>query len=297
MTIDRDYFFATVKPLFGGRLRQTQVDGMNAILDGWEAERPDEDSRWLAYMLATTFHETRREMTPVKEAYWLSEEWRKRNLSYYPYYGRGYVQLTHRGNYVKAGAYVHDDLENHPDLALRPSYTATIMFVGMIEGWFRKDTNGVPHSLKRYFNNSVDDPIRARRIINGYEAGVAENIADYHRQFLAAVGAQSHRRLFDEQEAVDFNQRFSPGIDFQASRDADYRSSDTREIVADIVTAYVEHNQIAPDALVDLVANLYLAIDNAPYLSSRIADEHDEIAKTSKSSRQSGKSNVKTEGK
>ena len=33
-----------------------------------------------AYILATAYWETARTMHPVVEAYWLSEEWRKKNL-------------------------------------------------------------------------------------------------------------------------------------------------------------------------------------------------------------------------
>lgn len=55
-----------------------------------------------AYVIATSYWETNKTMVPVKEAYWLSENWRKDNLRYYPWYGRGYVQLTWEDNYKKA---------------------------------------------------------------------------------------------------------------------------------------------------------------------------------------------------
>jgi threonine synthase len=42
-----------------------------------------------AYVLATTEWETAQTFKPVREAFWLSEEWRRQNLNYYPYYGRG----------------------------------------------------------------------------------------------------------------------------------------------------------------------------------------------------------------
>ena len=55
----------------------------------------------IKYIIATVQHETNNTFKPIKEAYWLSEGWRKRNLRYYPYYGRGYVQITWRENYEK----------------------------------------------------------------------------------------------------------------------------------------------------------------------------------------------------
>ena len=48
---------------FGGRLTQSQIDGMNAILDEWDRRQSTAkviDNRWLAHMLATVFHETGR---------------------------------------------------------------------------------------------------------------------------------------------------------------------------------------------------------------------------------------------
>lgn len=180
-------------PSLGG---QKQKAGMKAIIDGFEEHLAGADLRWLAYMLATAFHETAATMEPVREAFWLSENWRKTNLSYYPYYGRGYVQLTHKGNYKTAGDDIGVDLVNKPDLAMDLANAARIMFLGMTEGWFRGDSHG-RHKLSRYFSNDVDDPIGARNIINGKEVKViagkettiAAVIADYHAVFLAALQA------------------------------------------------------------------------------------------------------------
>ncbi len=194
MNTNRDDFFTRARSLFGGRFSQSQVDGLTAILDGWDERMPNGDMRWLAYMLATAFHETARTMQPVKEAYWLSENWRKANLRYYPYYGRGYVQLTWKNNYSRASAYVGADLAAKPDLALRPDIAAVVMFAGMVEGWFRGDSRG-RHTLSRYFNVRVDDPVGARDIINGREVKtiggrkvlLASVIAGYHEAFLSAL--------------------------------------------------------------------------------------------------------------
>lgn len=55
----------------------------------------------IAYVLATTQWETAQTFEPVREAFWKSKEWRKENFRYYPYHGRGYVQLTWKSNYQK----------------------------------------------------------------------------------------------------------------------------------------------------------------------------------------------------
>jgi putative chitinase len=57
--INRTFFFDQVRwKHFGGKLSQSQIRGLEAILDIWERDRATQDDRWLAYALATTYHET-----------------------------------------------------------------------------------------------------------------------------------------------------------------------------------------------------------------------------------------------
>ncbi|WP_246754990.1 MULTISPECIES: hypothetical protein [Rhizobium] len=59
-------FFAAVSTsLFGGRLSANQVNGIGAILTEWKAK--SFDSRWLAYMLAATYHETDNTVCAISE--------------------------------------------------------------------------------------------------------------------------------------------------------------------------------------------------------------------------------------
>ena len=119
--INRRTFFYDVRvKLFGGRLDQRQVDGMNAILDEWE-KRGLTEPRWLAYALATAFWETAHTMWPI-------EEWGKGQGHPYGmpdpataqvYYGRGFVQLTWKSNYATMGRLLGIDLVSHPDKSAR----------------------------------------------------------------------------------------------------------------------------------------------------------------------------------
>jgi putative chitinase len=108
--------------------------------------------------------------------------------SYYPYYGRGFVQLTWDYNYDKAskalGLIDDRDLVKHPEVALDSLISARIMFRGMAEGWF------TGKKLGQYFNDDDDDPINARQIINGNDDD--ELIAGYHRTFLDALNESVH---------------------------------------------------------------------------------------------------------
>jgi len=178
--IDRDRFFgrARVNP-FGGTLTQGQVDGCNAILDAWESRKDMSDPRWLAYMLATAKWETAHTMKPIEEYGHGAGQAYGVPVNGHVYYGRGYVQLTWAVNYAKMAALTGADLVGHPELALDPKIAALIMFDGMRGGLF----TGV--GLPTYFNATRDDPVNARRIINGTDH--AEDIAEIHAEFLAGL--------------------------------------------------------------------------------------------------------------
>lgn len=176
--IDRDIYFDQVRDsLFDGHLTQEQVDGQVVILAVWDyIGWPD--LRWLAYMLATTYHETAFRMWPITE--YGSQDYLQ-GKEYYPYIGRGFVQLTWESNYRKAGDEIGRDLVNNPDLALDSLIATRVLFNGMALGWF------TGKCLGDYFNDSKDDPVNARQIINGNDCD--DQIADYHKQFLAALEA------------------------------------------------------------------------------------------------------------
>ena len=116
-----------------------------------------------AYVLATADHETNGTFLPVREAYWLknAEAWRKRNLRYYPWYGRGFVQLTWEANYLNAGKKIGVDLIKDPDAAMQPDHAAKILVLGMVEGWF------TGKKLSDYITLQTSEFVSARRIING----------------------------------------------------------------------------------------------------------------------------------
>lgn len=191
--MDREIFFSEIaRPLFNGRLSADRRSGIDMKLEAFDRHGIADD-RWQAYMLATSYHETACAMQPVEEAgrgkgkpY--GEKRKHDGTAYtYPdklYYGRGDVQLTWYENYKKMGTLLEIPLLTYPELALDPDISASIMIEGMTRGISnRGDFTGV--ALEDYFNDRVDDPVNARRIVNGLDR--AHHIADYYRRFLAAL--------------------------------------------------------------------------------------------------------------
>ncbi len=181
---DREIFFDNVRnKLFDGALDQQQVDGCGVILGLWEGQytgTPMTDIRWLAYILATVFHECATTMWPITE---YGSQSYLQGKEYYPYIGRGFVMITWEENYRNASQQLSltgsRDLVEHPELALDSLISARILFRGMAEGWF------TGKKLGQYFNGSKDDPVNARQIVNGNDDDVL--IAGYHADFLAAL--------------------------------------------------------------------------------------------------------------
>ena len=138
----------------------------------------------IAYILATVSHETNGTFKPVEEAYWLSDIWRSKHLYYYPYYGRGYVQITHKKNYNKFSKILHYqyyitvDLVKNPDRAMEKDIAIIILIHGMTSGSF------TGKELLDYINDDIIDFINARRIINGKDKAksIAEKAEEYLRK-------------------------------------------------------------------------------------------------------------------
>ena len=186
MRFDRDVYFSHVREeLFEGALDQMQVDGQNLLLGLFESGytgTPMDDVRWLAYILATTYHETAHTFWPVTE--YGSQDYLE-SKEYYPYIGRGFVQITWKSNYEHASKQLSltgiRDLVAHPEMALDSLIASRCVFRGMSEGWY------TGKKLGQYFNATTDDPVNARQIVNGNDCDTL--IAGYHATFLAALEA------------------------------------------------------------------------------------------------------------
>ncbi len=186
-------FYTSVRSsLFGGKITTTQFEGIETITSAFTA-RCLPDPRWLAYILATTYHETDKKMQPIEEygkgqgrSY--GAKVKRSGYTYETpnkiYYGRGYVQLTWYENYDKMGKILGLPLLEKPELALVPLIAARILVEGMTKG---KSSFGdfTGKCLEDYFTQSKSDFIGARKIINGTDK--AELIADYAIDFYSGI--------------------------------------------------------------------------------------------------------------
>jgi len=194
--LNRAKFYTTLRQVPLAKLKpltQAQVDGINHILDEWDASPELTDIRWLAYMLATVYHETDGTMCAINEygkgkgrAY--GRKVKHSGIAYsipnQLYYGRGLVQLTWYENYELMGRLLKVDLLNNPDMALNPIIAVKIMFEGMTKGSSSfGDFTG--KCLEMYFNKTSNDPVGARRVINGTDK--ASLIAGHYHDFLRCL--------------------------------------------------------------------------------------------------------------
>jgi len=171
-----------------------------------------------AYVLATVYHESAHTMKPVRETLASSDAqaisrlenaWKKGQLSWVktPYwregfFGRGYVQLTHKTNYEKASKRLGVDFVSNPSLVMKPDYAARILVLGMAAGWF------TGKKLSDYITLSKSDFTNARRIVNGTDR--ASLIAGYAKTYDQLLKAEGYGETTITQSPADDVQEYSP---------------------------------------------------------------------------------------
>lgn len=139
----------------------------------------------LAYALATTQHETANAMKPVDEGYYNDKKFgytsgftgrkqaEKRGYEGgSDYFGRGYVQLTHKSNYATIGKKIGVDLVNNPEKANDPEIAAKILAV------FFKE-KGIDKLVKE---GKITE---ARRLVNPDQKGLL--LRTTYKRYLSAM--------------------------------------------------------------------------------------------------------------
>lgn len=195
------FYDAVRGPLFGGRLKQHQVEGLEKIVTyGAEA---GVSRLHLAYILATVWHETAKWMQPIREGArrygpsYSHESAVRAVTSIYSkgiirtnyalpdgpyrqsYYGRGLVQITWHDNYRNFDTLLGVPLEKEPDRALDWDVALDILFIGMRDGLFTgKGLDDV---------SDTTDYRAARAIVNGDGRKYGKALADAGVHFYNAL--------------------------------------------------------------------------------------------------------------
>jgi putative chitinase len=198
-----DAFFNALRAgLLGPVLSAQEVDGCNAILKAMEGA----PLAWTAYALATAYHETASTMQPIKEYGGSTYFTRMYDVTGVRaqmalangntcagdgprYCGRGYVQLTWKNNYARAGEKCGVDLVAYPDKAMDPAIAAKILREGMEHGWFTG--KAFSDYLPAAGRATSGQYARARYIINGSDK--AQQIAGHAKEFERALEAGGWR--------------------------------------------------------------------------------------------------------
>lgn len=194
------YDFLRSNKMLGPKISPDEFNGCDTIIRACATERWG--LSWVAYALATAYHETAHTMLPIKEmggtAYFTrmyditgNRPAKAKELGNLTpgdgakYAGRGYVQLTGKTNYEKATeklrqmGYDVPSLIAFPDKVMEPKIAAAVLVSGMREGWFTgRDIDddlpaGRPGTLAQF--------IASRDIINGRDK--QELIAGYAVDF------------------------------------------------------------------------------------------------------------------
>jgi hypothetical protein len=205
MKFGKPTFFEDYRGRFGP-LKDTEVKGLDFLLDQIEGDRDFTILRQVAYMLATVKGETR-EFQPGKERRASPQKQPtlfRRQQKYFPsgFFGRGYVQLTFQENYRNAGeklAGTSMDVQkdgstrtiiinkntfvNEPDLVMQPIVSYLILSHGMREGWFRSRKHGSPFKLSDFIKDGSPPDYRGARNIINHPTSSAEKFAGFAEKF------------------------------------------------------------------------------------------------------------------
>ena len=211
-----DYLRKPTSGVFGNKLSQPQVDGINSILDACATYKVT-DPHHIAHILAHVYHETGQYMSPIKETVYqssvnknpndslvikrLNSAFAKGQLSWVktPYwrdgwFGRGQIQITHKNNYEKMGKKIGVDLVANPSLALELKNSAAIAVLGMRDGEFtgkKLRDYTFPQALDNRWDN------HPRRIVNGKD-GTDDEIKKYHMSFYNGLMYAGYKGVLEQ---------------------------------------------------------------------------------------------------
>lgn len=220
--MNRKVFFAELKKtLYKGGLSQSAVNALEMILD--ETVGKGIPSAHVAYMMATAYHESGKDLQPKVEnlnyttAARIKAVWPTRfanaaaaqpyvknpqklaNFVYggrlgntgpndgWLYRGRGNVQITGKTNYSKMKKYIGKDAVANPDIMLELKNSIIALVHCMIDGVYTGKKLSDYNLPSQYFDARAIINADKNRVEGGKKIG--NTIADYAKTFEAALNA------------------------------------------------------------------------------------------------------------
>ena len=166
-------------------LDSTESSDKQQVSEKWIYDKAKEywitDNRQIAYVLSTIKWESW--FKNQKEIWWENKSyWKVDATTWKAYYGRWFIQLTHKGNYEKYTQIIRDswkdfkdnngniikwseiDLVKNPDIIIQSNDLAAFIAMDWMKNWgpSRQDTK----KLDYYINDNKQDYYNARIIIN-----------------------------------------------------------------------------------------------------------------------------------
>lgn len=159
------------------------------------------DNRQIAYVLSTIKWESW--FKNQKEIWWENRDyWQIDSVTWKAYYGRWFIQITHKYNYDKYTKIIQDswknfrgndwhiincrdiDLVNDPDIILESNELAVFIAIDWMKNWWpdRIETK----KLDYYINDDKVDYYNARQIIN-WMSSSPQKYADTAKEYLAKL--------------------------------------------------------------------------------------------------------------
>ena len=201
--INRKHFYTNYRKQFGV-LSTSQAEGLEFLLTALDSSEKFNLATQYAWILGMLYHECANTWQPVQEAYWLRSDRIAKLLHYYQstfpgsvrgifpngtayptYEGRGYAQITLKGNYIKFRDVVREkfgvDILSDPDKVLDKDISWFILETGISE----RKLSFAGHILTDYVNDNQTDYLHARQTVNGmYRAAL---IAEYASEFYNCI--------------------------------------------------------------------------------------------------------------
>ncbi len=163
------------------------------------------DKRQIAYVLATVKWEC--EFKNQKEIWWENKNyWKVDSSTWKAYYGRWFIQLTHKYNYQKYTQIIQSlwrdfkdnswntlkwseiDLVNNPDIILQSNDLAAFIIVDWMKNWWPDRVQS--KRLDNYINDSKTDYYNARSIVN-WMSSKPQTYADMANNYLDKIWSWS----------------------------------------------------------------------------------------------------------